>query len=108
MEVTTRKRIPAVERMIEEIRDDDIRVRIIGMVVDSTNSILVLDDGTASINVSFDEKMDVKKGEIVRVIGRVIHTAAGKEIHGEILQKIEEWDQDIYRNLHRLWKEIKF
>jgi len=108
MEITTRRRISAVERLIDEIRDDDIRVRIIGMVVDSTNNILVLDDGTASINVTFDENMDVKKGEIIRVIGRIIHSANGKEIHGEIFQKIKNWDQDVYKKVHKLWMEMKF
>jgi len=67
------KRFPSTERKVSDIGPDDVRISIIGTIIDKGDGKLTIDDGTGSINVfTEDEKTkNFSIGNRVRVIGRV-------------------------------------
>ncbi|MEM7822937.1 MAG: hypothetical protein QW703_01650 [Candidatus Aenigmatarchaeota archaeon] len=92
------RRLPAVYRQIDSIRQNDIRVCILGMVVDAKAGRLVLDDGSGKVIVSSEEEINI--GSRVRIFGRVIPTDEGVEISAELIQNVEGLDIE-------LWKKAK-
>jgi hypothetical protein len=93
------RRLPSVERKISEIRPEDVRVKVLGTVIDKNGSRLVMDDGTGRIEVVFDEHVDVKLNQLVRVFGRVIPLEDGFEIQSEILQDMSLLDMDLLKKV---------
>jgi uncharacterized protein YdeI (BOF family) len=84
---------PAVKRKINEINPNlDSRVSLIGKIIDLKEGILILDDGSGKINVSFPEdipKPELKEGLLVRVFGFVIPSEP-VEIQAEIIQDLSK------------------
>ncbi len=101
-----RKRLPSVPRKISEIAPEDIRVQILATVVDSKESIIVIDDGTAKINVSFPQPQKTGPGNLVRVFGRVIPVENGFELSGEILQDMGRLDLELARKVEEIEKRL--
>lgn len=66
-EATIRKRAPAVDRKISEIKPTDARVRILGTVIDKQEDKIVVDDGTGKIEIGFDGPVNVEINQFVRV-----------------------------------------
>ncbi len=90
------RRSPAIEKKINEITEEDLRVKVVGTVISIDDSIpmIVVDDGTGIANVVVDEvKFDV--GSQVRVIGKVINTEP-IEIRAEIVQDFSKVDRETY------------
>ncbi|MCK4428826.1 MAG: replication protein RepA [Candidatus Aenigmarchaeota archaeon] len=84
---------PAVNRKISELNPNlDSRVSVIGNIIDLTENLLVIDDGTGKINISFSEevsKPELKTGLLVRVFGFVIPSEQ-TEIQAEIIQDMSK------------------
>jgi uncharacterized protein YdeI (BOF family) len=98
----SRRRMPSVERRISEIRPGDMRVRLVGTVVDRQENRIVLDDGSGRVNVSFGFSPQANPKQFVRVFGRVIETGNGLEVDGEIVQNMEKLDKDLYKKINSL------
>ncbi len=96
------RRLPALEKKISELGKDDVRVRLLGMVIDRKDNVIVLDDGTGKINVVFPEPVKTEANKIVRVFGRVIPSEEGFEIQGEILQDMSGLDMSLYEKVSKL------
>jgi len=107
-EVRFRRRKPAVERKISEIRDDDTRVSLIGKAfkVDKMDYTFWLDDGTGVILVESEENVLPENGQIVRVIGRVIRNDEGIHIYGEIIQDFSDADLEALEEIRELEKKV--
>ena len=101
-----RRRLPFIEKSISEISQEDVRVRIIGTVIDKQENRIVLDDGTGKIDITFDETPSIEINELVRVMGRVIPMENGFELQGEIIQDIAGLDLDLYKKVNGLMKQI--
>jgi hypothetical protein len=99
------QRLPAKERRISNIGNGDTRVSIVGTVVDSKENILVVDDGTGKVDISFEEQPTVKAGQLVRVFGRVIPVEDGFELQGEVCQKFYHPDLEFWRKVCGLWEK---
>ncbi len=99
------RRLPAYEKKIAEIGKDDVRVRLLGMVIDKKENVVVLDDGTGKINIVFAEPFATEVNKRVRVFGRVIPSEDGFEIQGEVLQDMEGMDFELYKKVSELEKE---
>lgn len=97
------RRIAAAEKPINEIKPDDIRVRVVGKVVDKNDEYVVIDDGTGRINVVTD-KPDFSPGTTVRVIGRIFASEQGLELRSETIQDINNLDLKLYRQVRELEK----
>ena len=84
---------PAVKRRINDLNPNlDSRVSLIGRIIDLEENLLVLDDGTGKINVSFSEdtpKRELKQGQIVRVFGFIIPSDP-LEVQAEIIQDLSK------------------
>ncbi len=99
-----RRWITGIERDISEIKEDDIRVRLLGTVVTQTG-IIMIDDGTGMIKINTEESLS--NGDRVLVIGRVsIKTDGQKEIDAEIVKMVNEIDIDLYKEVKKLKKQI--
>jgi len=97
-----RRRIPSVERRISEIMAEDMRVSVIGTVIDKQDDSIMLDDGTGKISIGFDSSVDVETDQLVRVFGRVIPIEQGFELQGEIIQDMSSVDKELLRKLRSL------
>ncbi len=105
MVMEMQRRIAAAEKPINEIKPEDIRVRVVGKVVDKNDEYAVIDDGTGKINVVTD-KLDLEPGATVRVIGRIFASEQGLELRSEIIQDINNLDLKLYRQVRELEKRV--
>jgi len=105
-EVRFRRRKPAVERKIAEIREDDTRVSLTGKAfkVDKLDYTFWLDDGTGVILVESEENVLPENGQIVRVMGRIIREEEGIHIFGEIIQDFSDADLEALEEIRELEK----
>ncbi|WP_297506247.1 replication protein RepA [Thermococcus sp.] len=103
-EVRFRRRKPAVERKIAEIREEDTRVSLIGKAfkVDKLDYTFWIDDGTGVILVESEENVLPANGQIVRVIGRVIRNDEGVHIFGEVIQDFSEANLEALEEIREL------
>lgn len=99
------RRIAAAEKPINEIKPEDIRVRVVGKVVDKNDEYVVVDDGTGKINVVTD-RTDFLPGTTLRVIGRIFASEQGLELRSEIVQDINNLDLKLYRQVRELEKRL--
>ena len=98
------RRRPAKPRKISEISESDIRVRVIGKVIDRKESGIVLDDGTASAEIVIEPETASNAGEIelhdvLSVICRVIPLDGRNELRAEIIQDMSNLDMELYRKV---------
>lgn len=100
----SRRRLPAVARKISEIKPDDIRVRLLGTVIDVQGDIVILDDGTKKINITFEEPVKAGPNQFVRVLGRVMPMKDGVEIQGELIQDMSALDKEMLKKVEELEK----
>ncbi|WP_297470610.1 replication protein RepA [Thermococcus sp.] len=107
-EVRFRRRKPAVERKIAEIREDDTRVSLIGKAfkVDKLDYTFWLDDGTGVILVESEENVLPENDQIVRVIGRVIRGEESVHIFGEVIQDFSDADLEALEEIRELEKKV--
>lgn len=101
-----RRRAPAEFKKIEDVGADDVRVSLIGTVVDVGEGKLVVDDGTGTIQVNFDLSEDLdelKQGRKVRIIGR----PGEGEMDGEAVQDFSDFDMELYEKTRDKLKGIK-
>jgi uncharacterized protein YdeI (BOF family) len=97
-----KRRIPSVERRISDIMAEDMRVSLIGTVIDKQEESIILDDGTGKITVGFDSAVGVETDQIVRVFGRVMPIESGFELQGEIVQDMKGLDRDLAKRMREL------
>ena len=95
----SRRRIPCAERRISDIRPDDVRVRVLGTVIDRDDSRVMVDDGTSRISAVFDKAPEVGMNQVVRVFGRVIPMEQGFELQADVLQDMSGLDLSLYRRV---------
>jgi len=99
------QRSPSRERKIGEMKPEDSRVGIVGIVVDSKDNIIVIDDGSGRAEVLFEEVPKVNAGQLLRVIGRAVPTDGGFQLQGEALQDFSGADIDLWRKTSGLWEK---
>ncbi len=93
------RRMPCIEKKVAEITPDDIRVRILGTVIDKKDNRLVVDDGTGKIDIVFDEPVNTELNKFVRIFGRVIPAEGGVELQGEIIQDMSRLDKELLKKV---------
>ena len=95
------KRQPAHLRKIADINPEtDVRVRIFGHVIDKTEGVLVVDDGSAKAEVISDQFDAFDIDDTVRIFARVLALEQGFELRAEIIQKMNEMDMELYRKVY--------
>ncbi len=98
-----RKRAVAFEKRISEITKEDIRVKVIGIVIekDSPSSSILIDDGESTIRIILDDDLleSTELGKLIRVIGIVSPALEGDgfELRGELTQDFSKLDKELYK-----------
>jgi hypothetical protein len=102
MGTDSRRRLPSVFRRVVGIRPGDIRVSVIGTVIDKADDGIVLDDGTGKIDITMAEPFEAEVKGLVRVFGRVIPTEGGFQLQGEIVQDMSGLDLELLKGIEKL------
>jgi len=99
-----------IKKIITEINPDtDLKVKLIGFVVDKKDDTVVLDDGSGKVNVFVDipsmmEKINVNQA--VRVFGSTLPTENGFEIKADLIQDLTNLNINLYKKVEELYKEM--
>ena len=102
-----RRRLPSIEKSIADILpESDVRVRLIGTVIDTTPNSIVIDDGTGKIEVYFGEELNVKQGQMVRVVTRILPQIDGFECRGEAIQTLDSFNLKLYKKAREIVKNF--
>lgn len=101
-----KRRLAAIEKPIAEIEQQDLRVRIVGTVIDQSANSIVVDDGSGKLEIEFDEIPNVKIGDRARIVTRVYPLIDGFDCRGEAVQKLENFNMDLYKKAKEIIKSI--
>ncbi len=108
MEKQQFKRLPAAPKSIIDINPEkDIRVRILGKVIDRQDGVIFVDDGTSTAQIVTDSGLTDAKGvtrpcnvdDIVCVFARVLPLEDGYELRGEIVQNRNGLDLGLHKKI---------
>lgn len=95
------RRLPSPLVRVSDIQPSDIRISVIGTVIDRADDGIVLDDGTGRMDVTLEGSgKDVP--ERVRVFGRVVPMEKGFQLQGEIVQDMSGLDLDLLKKVGSL------
>ena len=98
------------KRKIPEINPDmDLKVKILGFVVDKEDDTIVLDDGSGKIKVFVDMPGMIEKIEInqlVRVFGSTLPTEDGFEIKADAVQDLSNLNIKLYKKVEELYNKV--
>lgn len=100
-----KKRLPAKERLISEVLPNDIRVRILGTVIDKSEDSIILDDGSGRLEI-LTEVQSAEAGKMVRVVTRILPMTGGFEARAECVQDMTGFDVELYRRARDVAKNI--
>lgn len=112
MEEERKKRNVAFEKRISELNEDDVRVKVVGEVIekDSSNNSIVIQDKDSKLRILLDERMfnSVELKKLIRIIGIVAPPLEGNtvELKGEIIQDFSGLNLELYERYLKL-KNIK-
>ena len=99
-----------VKRKVSEINPDvDLRVKILGFVVDKKDDTIVLDDGSGKVRVFVDapELMErVEINRLVKVFGSTLPTEDGFEVKADIVQDLSGLDVNLYKKVEELYNKV--
>ena len=100
---------PALQRIIGDLKSDDVRIQIIGYVKELiSNSEFILKDNSGEIKVTF-EKSDfpIKKDLLINVIGELeINVEGEKNIKVKFIQNMNMLNYEYYEKIYHLKKEF--
>ncbi len=96
------RRLPAIEKNISEVSNEDVRISLLGTILDKKGQTIVLDDGTGQVQITFSEPVKEEAKKLVRVIGRVIPLQEDFEIQGEVIQDMSGLDLEVYRKVREM------
>jgi len=92
------KRVPAVSKRISDINPEkDIRVRLLGNIIDKADGAIVIDDGSSTAQIVTDSG---ETGDLVCVFARVLPLEDGYELRGEIVQQKSGLDMELYKKVY--------
>ncbi len=95
------KRQAAMPRKIVEINPEtDIRVRILGHIIDKSDGVIIVDDGSSKSEIITEEFDAFDVDDLVRVFARVLPLENGYELRAEIIQKLNNIDMELYRKVY--------
>ena len=109
MESERKKRNVAFEKTISELNKNDIRVKVVGAVVekDESNYSIVIDDGKSTLRVLLSPELfgKVESGKLVRIIGIIVpplEEGEKVELKGEIVQDFSKLNSELYEKYLKL------
>lgn len=98
------------KRKIPEINPDaDLKVKILGFVVDKKDDTIVLDDGSGKIKVFVDMSGMMGKIEInqlIRIFGSTLPTEDGFEVKADAVQNLSNLNINLYKKVDELYNKV--
>lgn len=88
-------RLPYKEKHIKDLKNEDIKVAILGTITKKENGRLSLDDGDKSIMINLET--DLQVGSFVKVFGNLLAYDEGFEIQGHFLKNLDNTDKLLYK-----------
>ena len=85
-----------IERTINSLKKEDLKVAVSGVVVDKGKSSFMIDDGTGRAGVFFEG--NILDAKYVRVFGRLVNFE-NKEIEAEFIQDLDKIDKRLHKKL---------
>lgn len=99
----------AKQRIIKDIKNDDIQIQVTGYVKEvNDDNTIILNDKSGQLKVDLKEaKFDFKKEDLINVIGELRITTSGEKILDSIfIQDMNTLNFKYYRKLYELKKEL--
>jgi len=100
---------PALQRIIGDLKNNDVRIQIIGYVKELiSNSEFILKDNSGEIKVTF-EKSDfpIKKDSLINVIGELeINVEGEKNLKAKFIQNMNMLNYEYYEKIYHLKKDF--
>lgn len=97
-------------RKIPEINPDvDLKVKVLGFVVDKKDDTIVLDDGRGKVKVYIDipgMMEGIKINQLIRVFGSTLPTEDGFEIKADTIQDLSNLNIDLYKKVEELYNKM--
>lgn len=90
---------PYEEKNISELNEGE-NVAIVGTVVSRENNGFVVDDGSKSLQVIMENK--IENNSYVRVYGKVVGSEEDLILYGEAVQDISKIDKLLYRKVRKM------
>ncbi len=100
----------AKQRIIKDIKNDDLRIQITGYVKELVkNDYFILDDKAGEIKINFKESdFDFKNDDLVNVIGTLtINMEGQKMVEADIIQDMTNLNFKYYQKLYELKLELE-
>ena len=99
------RRMPAASRNIAGIDPEkDIRVKLLGRVIDKYDNTIVMDDGTAKAEIVIEDTnipfSDINSGDMVRIFARVLPLETSYELRAEIVQNMNGLELDLHKKVY--------
>ncbi len=105
-----KKRNVAFEKSISDLNEDDLRVKVVGKIIekDPSNNSIVIKFNEDKLRILLNEKIfkNVEKEKTVRVIGIVAPPLEGNsvELKGELVEDFSGLDLELYEKYLKLKK----
>ncbi len=99
-----------VKRKIPEINPNiDLKVKILGFVVDKKDDTILLDDGSGKVKIFVDmpgimEKININ--QLLRVFGSTLPIDNGFEIKADVVQDLSGLNIDLYKKVEELYNKM--
>ena len=97
--------IPYVAKKISEIKPEDLKVSISGIIVNKEDNLFILDDGDNQIKVTFDNEINFKENNYVRVFADVLYIDDNLELKLELIQDLSKIDKLLYKKVQEFIKK---
>jgi hypothetical protein len=99
-----------VKKKIEEINPEiDLKVKLMGFVVDKKDDTLILDDGSKKVKLFVDNPVVVERiniNQLIRVFGSTLPTDEGFEIKVDAIQDLSNFDINLYKKVEELYNKM--
>jgi len=93
---------PFKEKFIKDIKFEDYKVALSGLVIDRKEKSFFLDDGTGQILVTCDEMPSV---DFIKVFGRLVPYEDHYELQSEIIQDLSKVDRELLKKIKDMLRE---
>mgnify|MGYP000347788256 CR=1 FL=1 len=98
------------KRKVSEIDPTiDVRVKIVGFIVDKKEDTLIIDDGSGKVKVFVDSPAIIENlslNQLVRVFGSVLMTENGFEIKADMVQDLSRLDINLFKKVEELYNKV--
>jgi len=97
------------QRIIKDIKNEDMQVQITGYVKDIESEYIILDDESGEIKVIVkDVNYDFKKKDLINVLGEINLSMDGEKIlNATIIQDMNKLNFKYYKKLYKIRKELE-